>query len=68
MILVAAQCDRERKISREKEEQLTSELGIKYLETSAKTGQNCEQVFIELVKEIEDSGDEKNVTKSYFSS
>ena len=42
--------DRERDVSREEADQWVNKLGIKYHEISAKTGDNIEQLFLDIVE------------------
>ncbi|CAF0858838.1 unnamed protein product [Brachionus calyciflorus] len=54
MILIGNKCDlqRQRAVSNEMVEELKSQLKIPYLETSAKTRQNVEEAFYDLVRLI----------------
>jgi GTPase SAR1 family protein len=54
MILIGNKCDlqRQRSVTNEMVEELKSQLRITYLETSAKTRQNVEEAFYELVRLI----------------
>ena len=52
-ILVANKCDyANRQITTEQGQALAAELQMLYIETSAKTGMNCEEAFTTLVREI----------------
>jgi GTPase SAR1 family protein len=52
-ILVGNKCDRpDRVISFEQGKALANELNMMFLETSAKTGMNCEETFITLARDI----------------
>ena len=53
-ILVGSQCDREdeRKVSYQEGKNFAESNGMKFLEASAKTGQNVQEIFEYLVKEI----------------
>jgi GTPase SAR1 family protein len=54
MIMVGNKCDlqRQRSVTNEMIEELKSQLHLTYLETSAKTRQNVDEVFFELVRLI----------------
>ncbi|EGG21252.1 hypothetical protein DFA_01130 [Cavenderia fasciculata] len=54
MVLVGNKCDleAERKISKSEGEELGKNLGVPFLETSAKTRHNVEESFYQLVREI----------------
>ena len=54
MILIGNKCDlqRQRAVSDEMVDELKSQLKIPYLETSAKTRQNVEEAFYDLVRLI----------------
>ncbi|KAL7674092.1 hypothetical protein ACOME3_000372 [Neoechinorhynchus agilis] len=66
VVLVGNKCDldtTERVISRERGESMAASWGCPFLETSAKTNQNVQNVFIELVSEVEriEGGHGRNV-------
>lgn len=48
IVLVGNKCDMTRVITEEEAQTLANEMGVKYFETSAKTGQNVENTFMEL--------------------
>ena len=54
MILIGNKCDltRQRSVTPEMVDELKSQLNLTYLETSAKTRQNVEEAFYELVRLI----------------
>jgi GTPase SAR1 family protein len=54
MILIGNKCDlqRQRTVTTEMVEELRAQLKLTYLETSAKTRQNVEESFYELVRQI----------------
>ena len=54
MILIGNKCDlqRQREVSNEMIESIRNELKVPYIETSAKTRQNVEEAFFELVRLI----------------
>jgi small GTP-binding protein len=77
MILVANKYDLEtnRKVDRDMGEEMAKDFSCPFIETSAKTGYNCTEVFMELVREIrkrEDVGKQpkkpKSKLKEFFSS
>ncbi|XP_062512553.1 ras-related protein Rab-8A-like isoform X2 [Corticium candelabrum] len=53
-MILGNKCDMtdERKVSRKEGETLAAEHGIKFMETSAKTGQGVEEAFYTLVRDI----------------
>lgn len=53
-VVVAHKCDQEdeRKVSSREGKQFADYHGLKYLETSAKTGQNVEEAFLTVAKDI----------------
>lgn len=52
-ILIGNKCDlQNRAVSYESGKALANELNMLFLETSAKTGMNCEEVFLTLVRDI----------------
>ena len=54
-ILVGNKCDVEnRAISYEEGNGIADEIGVKFLETSAKSSQNVESAFLSMAKEIKD--------------
>ena len=58
IILVGNKVDKkDRKVSRGEAEKYASELGVRYFETSAKTGENIEAVFEEVARQIYDTLD-----------
>ena len=60
-ILVGNKCDLEnREVSEEEGKILANALGLKYIETSAKTGQNIDQLFYILTEDILKMEQEKN--------
>ncbi len=69
-ILIGNKCDLpNRKIETEKGRELANELGMLFLEASAKTGMNCEEAFVTLVKEIrkkEAPTEKKKKDKGFF--
>ena len=54
IMMIGNKCDlvEEREVSREEAEQLAKQLGLKYFETSAKSGSNVEAIFEELAKDM----------------
>ena len=55
-----------RQVTREEANECAQRLGVRYLETSAKTGQNIETVFEEIIGEIFDTLDLSDI-ETYFS-
>ena len=53
-VIVGNKCDLsdKREVSIEQGERLAAEYGIKFIETSAKTGENIDQAFLMLAREI----------------
>ena len=54
MMLVGNKCDKvqQREVSREEGAALAQQFGCNFLETSAKTGQNVEDMFTDLVRAL----------------
>ena len=53
MILVGNKCDKDdRAISYEMGKALADKLGIKFMETSARTNKNVDEVFVEIIRDI----------------
>jgi GTPase SAR1 family protein len=54
MILIGNKCDlqRQRTVTNEMVDEMRAQLKLTYLETSAKTRQNVEEAFYELVRQI----------------
>lgn len=50
MVLVGNKIDLDRKVEREEAEKLAAKLDCEYMETSAKTGENIDKVFVKLAK------------------
>ena len=67
LILVGNKADAEkREVTRAEAEEYAQELGVRYIETSAKTGQNIEQLFEEIAREIYDTLDLSDI-ETYIS-
>lgn len=62
LMLVANQCDRiahERQVSKREGAALARRYGCEFIETSAKTTQNVERLFINLVRSLRQTGGTK---------
>ncbi|WFD30304.1 GTP-binding protein [Malassezia sp. CBS 17886] len=65
-ILVGNKCDWEEKraVSREQAEELANELGVTYVETSAKTNTNVDEAFFVLAGQVKDHLVEQGITSN----
>ena len=61
-MLVGSQCDmtQERKVSKADGAALARQFGCDFIETSAKTTQNVERLFINIVRSLRQTGDTKS--------
>lgn len=66
MVLVGNKCDLadQRVITSEQGESLANRFGCKFLETSAKTKHNVEQIFFDLIRQISQVTPKEEVKKS----
>jgi small GTP-binding protein len=50
--LVGNKCDMERQVTKEQAQEFADRYGVRYFETSAKTGENVESTFLEVAKMV----------------
>jgi len=52
LIIVGNCCDKQRNTSQEAAQQFAESIGLKYIETSAKTGNNVQKCFVTLIDSV----------------